>query len=112
MSGLDQNTGQLMSPDAHLAQSISDILSTPIGSRLMRRDYGSDLPRLIDAPMNGETMVDLFQATAEAIDRWEPRFVLQRVEINKAEAGFVDMSLSGDVDHRTIQIPVAIGVAA
>ena len=63
----------------------------------MRRDYGSNLPLLIDAPINPETMIDLYHATAEALDKWEPRFQLRRVEIADARSGFVDLRLTGDV---------------
>lgn len=97
MSGMSRHTGQGVDDPTHLAQSITDILTTPIGSRVMRRDYGSDLPRLIDAPINGETMVDIFAATAEALDRWEPRLKLSHVEITAAAAGRVDLQLTADV---------------
>jgi phage baseplate assembly protein W len=97
MSGLSTVTARILPEDQHLAQSVNDILSTPTGSRVMRRDYGSDLPRLIDAPLNGETLVDLFAATAEAIDRWEPRFVLRRVEVDGALAGKLSLTLTGEV---------------
>lgn len=108
MSGLDRNTGLLMEADAHLGQSIADILSTPIGTRVMRRDYGSDLPALIDAPANGETMVDIWQATAEALDRWEPRFRLRRVETTAAEAGRIEIQLTGEVEHGAITLNVEV----
>lgn len=97
MTGLSAATFRVLPEDQHLAQSINDILATPLGSRVMRRDYGSDLPRLIDAPINGETLVDLFAATAEAIDRWEPRFVLRRVEVADAIAGKLSLTLTGEV---------------
>jgi phage baseplate assembly protein W len=97
MTGMSRNTGRTLDFDAHLAQSIHDILTTPKGSRALRRSYGSDLPLLIDAPMNGETMVDLFAATAEALAEWEPRFTLRRVEIDAASAGRLSLRLSGEV---------------
>ncbi len=97
MSGLSATTARVLPEEQHLAQSINDILSTPLGSRVMRREYGSDLPRLIDAPLNGETLVDLFAATAEAIDRWEPRFDLRRVEVADAVAGKLSLTLTGEV---------------
>jgi phage baseplate assembly protein W len=97
MSGLSATTARLLPEEQHLAQSINDVLATPLGSRVMRRDYGSDLPRLIDAPLNGETLVDLFAATAEAIDRWEPRFDLRRVEVADAVAGRLSLTLTGEV---------------
>ena len=97
MSGLSATTLRVLPDEPPLVQSINDILSTPIGTRVMRRDYGSDLPRLIDAPLNGETLVDLFAATAEAIARWEPRFVLRRVEVADAVAGKLSLTLTGEV---------------
>lgn len=108
MSGLDRTSARLMTADAHLAQSIADILSTPVGTRVMRRAYGSDLPKLIDAPINGETLVDLYQASAEALDLWEPRFKLRRVEVAAAAAGVVSLALYGDVDHGAISLTVQV----
>jgi len=75
-----------LSGDAHLAQSIADILATPIGTRLMRRDYGSRVPDLIDAPANAATRVQLYAATATALMRWEPRITLKRVVLSVIDA--------------------------
>lgn len=83
---MDRTTGRPLDGLAHLAQSIADILSTPIGSRLQRREYGSRLPDLIDAPANAATRVQLFAATATALMRWEPRISLQRVQLNATDA--------------------------
>lgn len=96
MTGTSRITGRRIDRDEHLTQSITDILTTPKGSRVMRRDYGSVLPELIDAPMNGETIVDVYAATAEALDRWEPRLRLQRVEIVASSAGAMTLRLTGD----------------
>jgi phage baseplate assembly protein W len=97
MTGLSRTTAEVLPFASHLAQSIGDILSTPIGSRVLRRTYGSDLPRLIDAPLNGETVVDLYMATAEAIDLWEPRFKLRRVAVDLASRGKLSLVLTGEV---------------
>jgi len=84
MIGIDNTTGKSLAGIGHLKQSIRDILTTPIGTRVMRRDYGSRLFELIDAPMNGATIIDMVAATAEALDKWEPRIVLERVVIEFA----------------------------
>lgn len=81
MRGMDAATGRTIAGESHLRQSIADILTTPLGSRVMRRDYGSLLPELIDQPFNGATRVQLFGATAMALMRWEPRLRLTRVGI-------------------------------
>jgi len=93
--GMNMATGRDLTGIDHLSQSINDILSTPIGSRVMRREYGSDLPDLIDAPMTPELTVDVFAAVALALDRWEPRYRVKRIWINEARAGFMDLGMSG-----------------
>lgn len=94
MSGMDRKTGQLMRDDvAHMRQSILDILTTPIGSRVMNREYGSRLFDLIDA--STQSTIDFYAATAEAIERWEPRFKLQTVEISAIKPGELELSITG-----------------
>lgn len=96
MNGTDATTGKPLDGLAHLQQSIKDILTTPIGSRVMRRDYGSRLPRLVDAPMNRATLIDLYAATAEALATWEPRFSVQQVIATSAAPGRVELMVKGE----------------
>lgn len=96
MNGTDATTGKPLDGLAHLQQSIKDILTTPIGSRVMRRDYGSRLPRLVDAPMNRATLIDLYAATAEALATWEPRFRVQQVVATSAAPGRVELMVTGE----------------
>ncbi|HZH44265.1 MAG TPA: GPW/gp25 family protein [Lysobacter sp.] len=86
MRGMDARTGRALDGEEHLRQSIADILTTPLGSRVMRRDYGSLLPELIDQPFNGATRTKLYGATATALMRWEPRIRLTRVGITAGDA--------------------------
>jgi len=79
MIGMNRTTGTRLSGIDHLRQSITDILTTPIGSRVMRRDYGSRLFELTDSPANPSHVIEVFAAIAEALDNWEPRFKLSRV---------------------------------
>ncbi len=81
MSGMDRNAGRAVDGLDHLRQSIIDILTTPIGSRVARRTYGSLLPELIDQPDNGSTRVRLYAATAGALMRWEPRVRVSRISL-------------------------------
>lgn len=96
MNGTSATDGKPLDGIAHLRQSIRDILTTPIGSRVMRREYGSRLFQLVDAPLNAETIVDLYAATAEAIATWEPRFRLTNVTVASADAGAVELDLTGE----------------
>lgn len=95
MNGINSTNGKRLSGIDHLHQSIRDILTTPIGSRVMRRDYGSRLFDLIDAPLNRSTLTDLYAAIAEALARWEPRFQLTKVKAIAASQGSVQLSLVG-----------------
>jgi len=114
MSGLDRHTMRRLDEPAHLRQSIADILTTPRVTRVMRPRYGSDLPRLKDSPLNGETQVDLFQATAEAIAAWEPRIRLTRVRMDEAGDGHATLRLFVErADGTSDEIDVVVrGIAA
>lgn len=106
MSGINRHTGRALDGGAHLGQSIIDVLSTPRGEMATLRDYGSDVPGLIGQPMNGETMVDLFMATAEALDLWEPRIDLARVQLIEATPGRAVIELT---DTEGNLLPIDLG---
>lgn len=81
MTGMNRLDGKRLSIAEHLRQSIADILTTPIGSRVMRRQYGSLLPNLIDAPLNDATRMQVYAATVMALLQWEPRVRLSRLQL-------------------------------
>lgn len=98
MNGINASTGKRLTGVNHLKQSIKDILTTRIGTRVMRRDYGSRLPELVDNPTGELLKVELFAATAEALVRWEPRFRLDRVYLQSAtEEGRIVLALEGRI---------------
>lgn len=106
MIGTNAATGQRLSGIEHLRQSIRDILTTPVGSRVMRREYGSRLFELVDSPMNQGTLLAIYAATAEALARWEPRFRLREVIARVAEPGHVILDMTGEylVEGRPITV--------
>jgi len=87
MRGMDAATGKPLEGEAHLAQSVGRILSTPIGTRVARRDFGSLIPELIDQPVNALLPIRIFAATALALKRWEPRIRVTRVALEQPEPG-------------------------
>ncbi|MCU7933731.1 MAG: GPW/gp25 family protein [Candidatus Thiodiazotropha sp. (ex Dulcina madagascariensis)] len=107
MLGLNQTDGSGLSGVDHLRQSIMNILTTPIGSRVMRRDFGSRLFELIDSPLDGQTQVSLIAATAQALDQWEPRFSLSRVSVASGAPGVIVLDLVGTYipEGREITLP-------
>jgi phage baseplate assembly protein W len=95
MREMSRTTGAYLDDLEHLKQSIIDILTTPIGSRVMRREYGSNLFYLVDRPINKDFLQQIYAAVAEAIERWEPRFDLKKVTVDEVKDGRITLSLSG-----------------
>lgn len=94
---MSRETGQRLEPLDHLRQSIADILTTPIGSRVMRREYGSLVPALIDQPDNTVTQIRLFAAVASALQRWEPRLRLDKIATARQadRPGYAEVHITG-----------------
>ncbi|WP_276589156.1 MULTISPECIES: GPW/gp25 family protein [unclassified Sphingomonas] len=113
---MDRTTGKPLAGADHLAQSIGDILGTPLGSRVGRRDYGSQLPELLDQPMNGLGRLRVFAATALAIMRQESRARISRVALERtAVTGAFLLRITGtrtDAAGTAAQIDLAIPVRA
>ncbi len=82
MNGMDRNTGKAIAGVDHLEQSIADILGTPVGTRLARREYGSLVPQLLDQPNNELGQMRIFAAAAFALLRQEGRARISRVTLS------------------------------
>jgi uncharacterized protein len=94
--GMDRHTGQPLNGVAHLLQSVRDILTTPLGSRRERPDYGSDLPRLVDMPLTPGWKSAVQAEAARALGRWEPRLALRAVTVEAVIDGKVTLKLRGE----------------
>ncbi|GHU13201.1 bacteriophage protein [Alphaproteobacteria bacterium] len=95
MKGMSRETGKYLNDLDHLKQSIVDILTTPIGSRVMCREYGSQLFNLTDKPVNKELFPQIYAAVAEALEKWEPRIKLEKITILEIKEARITLSLSG-----------------
>lgn len=92
--GMSRSTGKSIEDIEHIRQSIADILLTPIGERVMRREYGSEIFRLMDAPMNGATRLRIMAATVMAIINWEPRVKVTALDMEETFAGEMILSIA------------------
>lgn len=81
MAGMSRTAGTVIDGLDSIKESVADILGTPIGARVGRREYGSLLPELIDQPMTGPNILRLYAASALAISRWEDRLRLRRITL-------------------------------
>lgn len=82
--GMNAGDGEAITDGQHIQQSVSDILNTPIGSRVMQREYGSLLSTMIDQPVNDVLSLQMMSATYSAIMRWEPRVVVKTLSITSS----------------------------
>lgn len=105
IKGMNRSTGRSLADSLripeHLFQSMHDILTTLIGTRLCRRDYGSLIPELIDQPCNEFTQLKIMNASATALIKFEPRIKISSVMVSqfKTQVGYWEITISGKYQH-------------
>lgn len=112
MTGMNATTGRRLEGLEHIRQSVRDILTTPIGSRVMRREYGSLLPELIDRPLTDALMLQAYAATVMALIRWEPRVRVTAIRrsVSGSHPGRATLEIDGQTrggEPITLEVPVA-----
>lgn len=109
--GMSRNTGRTITDAEHISQSLSDILRTPVGSRVMRRDYGSLLSSMIDQPQTPALELQIKVACYFAVLKWEPRIALSTVTTERQFDGRMIVSLTGEIagtgETLSLTIPVS-----
>ena len=118
---MNRTTGQAIDGMQHLKQSVADILTTPLGTRIARRTYGSLLPDLVDQPDNPLTRLRMYAATASALMRWEPRLNVQQVRSLRdvRRPGYAEFEITGTYNSDfarsqplRLRVPIAWGASA
>lgn len=71
----------LTNEKSEIEQAIIIILSTPIGTRVMRPTFGSQLHELVFAPNNSQTCAQAARYVEEALAMWEPRIEVKEVDV-------------------------------
>lgn len=108
IGGSSRATGRPLGGLDHVRQSIRDILTTPKGSRVLVRNYGSDLPALIDRPLGAALAADVAAETADALARWEPRIRIDRVRLVAADAATGRLEIAIDAVYRPDGRPLVL----
>ena len=85
--GVSRSNAAPLDRRQHIVQSVFDVLTTPIGSRMMRRWYGSYLTALVDAPGNERGKIRALAAAADALARCEPRVRMRAGRVGAAADG-------------------------
>ncbi len=78
--GIGQQGGLVLTNDRNeLDQSITIILNTSPGQRVMRPTFGCRLHELVFAPNNNYTAIQAQRFVEEALGMWEPRINVMKV---------------------------------
>jgi uncharacterized protein len=77
----------LVSGERELAESIRLILATAPGERPMRPEFGCAIHDLVFAPADAATAGQIAYEVRSALERWEPRIVLDDVVVRFDRAG-------------------------
>lgn len=96
-SGMQRDSGLQLTDIDHIRQSVRDILLTPQGSRVMRRDYGSLLSALLDQPQNPALRLQIMAACYMALLKWEPRITLSALNFETRYNGEMIVELTGQL---------------
>ncbi len=97
LKDIDRETGELISGWPRIRQSIRTILTTRIGSRLMRLWWGSEYLDLQDKPAMQEVFMRSIVSAAAAINKYEPECKVTKSSIDElGPDGFAAMSIYGD----------------
>lgn len=76
-----------VSGNANVEQSLRILLLTQLGERVMRSDFGTQLPRLVFSPGSTQYLRLLERTVQDAVTNWEPRVDVDQVT---AEADPID----------------------
>jgi len=81
MTGISRHTGQPISNLDSAFQGVEVALSTLLGSRVMRREFGGGVLELLGRLVRPSLFDAFRQLVATTIDLWEPRFSVRKVSL-------------------------------
>lgn len=116
--GMDPDTGLTLTGLDHIRMSIRKILTTPVGSCVERREFGSLLPDMVDQPLNDVGILQAVAASAQAITKWETRIALKTLKLNQDADAPTTLTIEMDAavvdsgDTVSLQIPLSLGGSA
>lgn len=79
---------EMVSDEEDIRQSLHILLSTSLGERVMQPDYGCNLNDYVFEGLSSTTIGYIKERVANAILYYEPRIVVERIEVTSA--GSVD----------------------
>src|SRR5687768_3254030 len=75
------NTLELVKAEEDIKQSLHILLSTTLGERVMRSDFGANLQQQVFEPMDAAFQAYVQSIISDAITNYEPRINLDTVDV-------------------------------
>lgn len=111
---MSRNYGTSLSEIEHINQSLADLISTPVGSRVMRREYGTLLANLLDQPTSEALYLKCYSTIYLAILRWEPRIEISKIFISSLNQGKQVVDIEGRLINtgQSLNLSISISIGA
>lgn len=75
------DSSELVYDASSINASILTILETRRGTRVFRRNFGSDIMDLLFLPMTEGTKLRIYRELIRSLEEWEPRIVIELAEV-------------------------------
>ena len=97
MAGVNAETGAVLDGFDHVQQSINTVITTPVGSRVMREWFGNPGLRLLGENMTQADILRWFATVWAILDLFEPRFRIKQIQVNDlGRDGVADFTIDGE----------------
>ncbi len=107
LQGMCRKTGKWLRGEDHIKQSVVDILTTRIGERVLRRNYGGVLTELIDRPMQPAFIAQYAVEIAQNLDEWEPRVSLKNIALMEGDnQGQGNLKLTLEYNNQDLEVVI------
>jgi len=100
--------GEVVEGLEDINQCIRIILATPKGSDPHRPEFGSDIYRYIDYPVN-EAIPNIIREAVDAINRWEKRIEIKKIKAEVDGSNIIlkiEWTIKGDVESQSIEVRI------
>lgn len=89
------NTLELVKAEEDIKQSLHILLSTTLGERVMRSDFGANLMQQVFEPMDAAFQAYVQSIISDAITNYEPRINLDSVDVFvENEEGRIELTVN------------------
>ena len=95
--------------DFSVREVMLNILLTRPGERLQRPDFGAGLLNFVHQPNNESTRNLMASVIRKALDRWEPRVLIDAVDVAPSPASLADVHVNIRYRLRITGVPATLG---